>query len=135
MSGTGSILLMDDAIRAVIADMLEYLGHRVVSFPSGEEALDAYKKAHESGAPFDAVVTDLTVPGRMGGKELIRELLAFDPQVKAIVSSGYSDDPIISDYQGYGFSGVLVKPYTDEDLAKVIGAVIYERRQAPLGGV
>jgi PAS domain S-box-containing protein len=133
VTGVGNILIMDDddAIRAVTPEMLKFLGYDATAVACGEDALEAYKKAREAGAPFDAVITDLTVPGRMGGKDLIKELLAVDPQVKAIVSSGYSNDPVMSNYREYGFCGVIVKPYSNTDLAKVLNAVILEHRQAP----
>jgi PAS domain S-box-containing protein len=133
VTGRGTILFMDDddAIRTVATDMLEFLGYDAKAVASGEEALEEYKRALASGAPYDAVITDLTVPGRMGGWELIRELRAVEPNVKAIVSSGYSNDPIMGNYREHGFSGVIVKPYTNTELAKVLSAVILERRQAP----
>ena len=131
VTGRGNILVMDDddGIRAVATNMLEFLGYAVTAVASGEEAIEAYKKAHASGDPYDAVITDLTVPGKMGGKELIKELLALDPHVKAIVSSGYSNDPIMANCREYGFSGVIVKPYTNVELAKVLNAVILDRKQ------
>nr|HQU28424.1 response regulator [Nitrospirales bacterium] len=71
----------------------------------------------------DVVLLDLTIPGAMGGKEAIQHLRSLDPQVKAIVTSGYSDDPIMSDYQRYGFHSILVKPYRIMDLAKLLESV------------
>jgi DNA-binding NarL/FixJ family response regulator len=83
-----------------------------------------YKSASETGKPFDAVIMDLTVPGGMGGKETIKKLLEIDPEVRTIVSSGYANDPIMVNYQKYGFKGALVKPHEihelDETLQKVI---------------
>jgi PAS domain S-box-containing protein len=133
VTGRGNILFMDDddAIRAVATDMLEFLGYDATAVASGEEALEEYKRTLAFGAPYDAVITDLTVPGRMGGRELIKELRGVDPNVKAIVSSGYSNDPIMGNYREYGFSGVIVKPYTNTELAKVLSTVILEHRQAP----
>ncbi|MBS1114229.1 MAG: domain S-box, partial [Nitrospirae bacterium] len=111
--------------------MLKLLGYHATAVAGGEEALEAYLNANISGSPYDAVITDLTVQGGMGGRELIKELLVVDPQVKVIVSSGYSNDPIMASYREYGFSGVLVKPYKTTDMAKVLNTVLLERRQAP----
>lgn len=133
MTGVGNILFMDDddAIRSVAKDMLEFLGYNVTTVSRGEEAIEAYKKTFETGAPYDLVITDLTVSGGMGGRELIGELLAIDPHARVIVSSGYSDDPIMASFREYRFSGVVVKPYTNAELAKVVSAVIRERGQSP----
>jgi DNA-binding NarL/FixJ family response regulator len=78
----------------------------------------------EDGQPFDAAIMDLTIPGGMGGEEAIRQLLTIDPDVRAIVSSGYADDPILSDYENYGFRGVAVKPYRAQMLGKVLREVL-----------
>ena len=83
-----------------------------------------YKKASDSGKTFDAVIMDLTVPGGMGGKETIGKLLEIDPAVKAIVSSGYSDNQIMADYKNYGFTGMIPKPYVINDLAAVLDSAI-----------
>ena len=88
-----------------------------------------YKKAKESGNPFDIVIMDLTVPGGMGGKEAIKRLLEIDPGVRAIVSSGYSNDPVMSNFKRYGFKGVVAKPYKMKDLAEVLRRVIAEEDQ------
>jgi len=82
-----------------------------------------FVQAHGSGQAFAAVILDLTVPGGMGGKEALARLLEIDPQVKAIVSSGYSDDPIMADFQKYGFSGVIAKPYKISELGKILHEV------------
>jgi DNA-binding NarL/FixJ family response regulator len=79
-----------------------------------------YKSAVESGRPFDAVILDLTIPGSIGGKETIKELLNIDPGVRAIVSSGYFNDPIMSEFEKYGFKGALIKPYKMSDLIKTV---------------
>jgi DNA-binding NarL/FixJ family response regulator len=77
-----------------------------------------------SGQPFDVVIMDLTIPGGVGGKEAIKELLAMDPEVRAIVSSGYSNDPIMADFKRYGFKGVVAKPYEIRELVEVLNRVI-----------
>ncbi len=125
-TGKGKILLMDDEelIRDTVGTMLGRIGYSVECALDGRQALQLYRKAKESGKPFDAVILDLTIPGGMGGKDAIRELLAFDPGVKAIVSSGYSSDPIMANYRQYGFSGVVAKPYKMNDLNKVLFKVL-----------
>ncbi len=78
----------------------------------------------ESGEPFDAVILDLTIPGGMGGKEAIKELLQIDPKIKAIVSSGYYNDPVMSNYKEYGFSGIVAKPYKIDELSETLKKVM-----------
>ncbi|MDO8142469.1 MAG: response regulator [Candidatus Brocadiales bacterium] len=127
--GKGRILVMDDEafVRDVAGRMLTKLGYEVDFAKNGAEAIGLYKKSKDSGQPFDAVIIDLTIPGGMGGKETIQKLLEIDPDVKAIVSSGYSDDAIMSDYRKYKFSGVIAKPYRIEELSKTVYQVIVER--------
>ena len=86
-----------------------------------------FVQAHGSGQAFAAVILDLTVPGGMGGKETLARLLEIDPQIKAIVSSGYSDDPIMADFQKYGFSGVIAKPYKISELGKILQNIVCRR--------
>ena len=125
-SGKGTILVMDDEefIRTVAGAMLNQLGYDVVFASNGAEAIEIYKKAAESGQVFDAVIMDLTIPGGIGGKEAVGELLKADPHARVIVSSGYSNDPVMSDFQKYGFSGVIVKPYKIETIGKTLQNVI-----------
>ncbi|MEW6349160.1 MAG: ATP-binding protein [Thermodesulfobacteriota bacterium] len=114
----GKILIMDDeeTLRELLAELLCGYGFQVGLAENGEEAVVRYKDAEENGQPYDAVIMDLTIPGGMGGREAIRRLLEIDPKVKAIVSSGYSNDPIMARYREYGFRGVAVKPHKIEDL-------------------
>jgi signal transduction histidine kinase/ActR/RegA family two-component response regulator len=120
------ILVMDDepAVRGVIADLLRALGHEAVVAEDGEAALAAWRRARQDGRPFDVVILDLTVPGRMGGRQVVLEMRAVDPDVRALVSSGYSDDPVLSDPGEYGFAGVLKKPYTLDEVARALGTAI-----------
>jgi len=124
--GEGRILVMDDEdiVRTVASDMLGSLGYEVVIARDGAEAITLYSRARESGEKFDAVIMDLTVPGGMGGKEAVRKLMEIDPAVKAIVSSGYSNDPVMADYGKYGFAGVIAKPYTMSNLRDAIGRAL-----------
>jgi len=126
LKGSGKILFMDDeeAVRKTTGFMLGSLGYNVVFAIDGDEAIKLYKKAIESGEPFDAVIMDLTIAGGMGGKEAVKKLIELDPNVKTIVSSGYSNDPVMSDYKQYGFHGVIAKPYQIEELSYTISKVI-----------
>jgi len=83
-----------------------------------------YKQALEAGAPFDAVIMDLTIPGGPSGKEVIQDLLALDPRVRAIVSSGYAGDPVMANPAKYGFKGTVAKPYTASALRKAVARVL-----------
>jgi CheY-like chemotaxis protein len=105
--------------------MLINIGYVVEFACDGREAVDIYKNAMASDHSFNAVIMDLTIPGGMGGKEAIRELIKIDPNVKAIVSSGYSYDPIMANYSDYGFSAVLTKPYKDiRELNRILNSLI-----------
>ena len=125
-SSTGRVLVMDDegVVRNTAQKMLLRLGYDVACARDGAEALEMYRQSVEAGCTYDAVIMDLTVPGGMGGREAVRSLAAMDPKARVIVSSGYSNDPIMSDYRKFGFIDVIMKPYRLEDLAKVLGRVI-----------
>jgi PAS domain S-box-containing protein len=129
--GSGSVLVMDDEeiVRTVATAMLEFLGYSVETARDGVEMLARYKAAWERGAAFDLVIMDLTIPGGMGGAEGIKALLAFDPQAKAIVSSGYSNNPVMANYQAYGFAGVVPKPYQIDDLRRALLSVLVKTRE------
>jgi len=116
---------MDDekSIRQVTKEMLSRLGYDPDFAKNGTEAIAQYKKAMESGRPFDAVILDLTIKEGMGGIDTIKKLVQIDPKVKAIVSSGYSNDPAMKDYSAYGFVKALAKPYTLHDLGHALNIV------------
>jgi signal transduction histidine kinase/ActR/RegA family two-component response regulator len=122
----GRVLVMDDdlAIRELLSSMLEATGYLVDSAVDGEEALEKYISASNSDNAFDIVIMDLTIPGGMGGKEAISKFIAIDSQVKAVVSSGYSTDPIMASYGDYGFSGRLAKPFKLADMLEEISRVM-----------
>ena len=124
--GSGRILVMDDEtlVAKITCRTLKHFGYRADHVPDGEGAIEAYIKAREEGRPYAAVIMDLTIPGRMGGKQALAKLQEIDPDVKTIVSSGYSTDPIMANYRKYGFSGVLPKPYRLDDLRNVLQFVI-----------
>ncbi len=130
MHGHGRLLIMDDdeAVRSAAAELLETIGYEVGTAADGSEAIALYTRAMEQGHPYDAVILDLTVPEGVGGRETITRLLAIDPGVKAIVSSGYSTDPVMASYREHGFSGVAVKPYRLADLARTLKLAIEKGR-------
>jgi PAS domain S-box-containing protein len=120
----GSILVMDDEemIRDIASLMLTHLGYEVTTCEGGEEAVELYKNSIESGTPFLAVIMDLTIPGGIGGKEAAKQILSAFPDACLIVSSGYSNDPIMSSYREYGFSGTIAKPYNIHEVQQVLGS-------------
>lgn len=124
--GIGKILIMDDTeiIRELLSEMLMQAGYEVVLTSDGSEAIETYIDAMNSGKPFDVTIIDLTVPGGMGGIDTIIALREFDPNIRAIVSSGYSNNPIMSNFREYGFDAVIVKPYKPNELYKLLQEVI-----------
>jgi PAS domain S-box-containing protein len=127
-SNTGRVLVMDDeaAIRELLSEMLTTLGYEVECTRHGAEAVAAYQRALATKQPFAAVILDITVPGGLGGKEAIEHLRALDPQVKALISSGYTNDPIMANFAQYGFSGVVTKPYTVEWLQQTLQRILHD---------
>lgn len=124
--GSGRVLIMDDdeTLRKSSKNVLKDVGYDVALAAEGGEAIALYQKAREEGKPFDAVILDLTVPGGMGGKDAIKKLLEIDPNVRAIVSSGYSNDPVMAEYRAHGFKGVVAKPYRIKELREAVHRVI-----------
>jgi two-component system, cell cycle sensor histidine kinase and response regulator CckA len=120
------ILVMDDEemLRQLAEHMLKRLGYEAVSVKDGNEAIHQYERGMESGEPFDVVILDLTVKGGMGGREAVKALIRMDPQVRAIVSSGYFNDPVLTSYENYGFCGAMPKPYQKNDLERVLAKVL-----------
>lgn len=118
----GAILVMDDEemIRNIAATMLTHLGYQVTTCASGEETINLYIAAMERGNPFVAVIMDLTIPGGLGGRKTAEKILSLFPQANLIVSSGYSNDPIIAHYQRYGFRGAIAKPYSIDEINQVL---------------
>ncbi len=124
--GEGTILLMDDEefVREIASNLLQHLGFSVETANEGGEALELFKKSLAQGERFVAVITDLTVPGGMGGKEMVKEIKKLDQSAKVIVSSGYANDPILANYKAYGFDGRVSKPYKIEELAETLRHVL-----------
>ena len=126
VTGKGRILVMDDeeAVREVAQGMLETLGYSVTLAKDGTEAIEIYQVAMASGVPFDSVLMDLTIPGGIGGQEAVKRLQEIDPNVKAIVCSGYSNDTIMANYKRFGFRAVIPKPYSLKQLSGTISDVL-----------
>ena len=124
--GTGKILIMDDEefIRDSLSEMLAELGYETHSTRDGDEAITAYRDALKSGKKFDGVVFDLTIPAGKGGRETIAELQRLTPEITAIVSSGYSDDPVMTNPKQYGFKAAVAKPFTIGKISKVLHDVL-----------
>lgn len=124
-SPTGNrILVMDDdeSVRDVLTQLIARLGYQVTAVADGAAVVERYVEARRAGAPFHLVVLDLNVVGGMGGEETLRHLRALDPGVRAVVSSGYSDNAIMAEYLAHGFKGVVAKPYTINQLAEALRA-------------
>ena len=129
--GQGKLLFMDDEemLRDTVLKMLHRLGYEEIELASdGTEAIEKFREARQSEDPFDVVILDLTVRGGMGGKEAITELLAIDPSVRAIVTTGYHDDPVLSHFREYGFKGALAKPFVGQALKETLQEVICRKQ-------
>ncbi len=124
--GKGKILVMDDQeqVLKMLKMILTEMGYSTTAATDGQQAIDLYRRAFQAGDPFDLVILDLTIPGGLGGARTIPELLKMDPEVKAVVSSGYSHDPIMAHYADYGFCGVLPKPYTIAQMSELLNIIL-----------
>ncbi len=122
----GRILVMDDEpqILNTIGHLLRQMGYEVDYTEDGSQSIQQYIQAKNENKPYDLMILDLTVPGGMGGKETMREILQVDPTAKAIVSSGYTNDPVVTNYSAYGFRGVIPKPYTVSQLSSVLREIL-----------
>ena len=127
--GRGRVLVMDDevAVREVAGEMLEALGYWASLVADGAAALTSWEAARAAGRPYDAVVMDLSIPGGMGGREAVRHLLELDPDAVAIVSSGYSNDPVMANHRDHGFRGVIRKPYFLSELGRTLAEALGRR--------
>ena len=126
-AGNGAnILIMDDEEYVLRATkrMLKHLGYRATTACDGNKALNLYKAAHSNADPFSIVIMDLTIPGGSGGKDTLKDLLAFDPQACVVASSGYSNDPVMAKPREHGFREVLTKPYDLKALSNVLNKCI-----------
>ena len=129
--GEGRVLIMDDeeGVRTVAKDMLTFMGFKTDCAANGEEAFEMYKNAKKTKMPYDIVILDLTVPGGMGGLKTISILKHFDPNIIAIVSSGYSNDPVMADYKKYGFAAVVCKPYRIDELSSILNELLQAKKK------
>ncbi|MBN1130492.1 MAG: response regulator [Chitinispirillaceae bacterium] len=127
--GTGKVLIMDDdmIVRTVVETLLKKAGYSPLCVANGEDALREYREAMGKNDPFTITIMDLTIPGGMGGKETIKRLREIDPGARVIVFSGYSNDPIFSNFKEFGFDGILSKPFSIEEFLKTIAMVLHER--------
>jgi CheY-like chemotaxis protein len=127
----GKVLVMDDdvTIRKMLISMLSLAGYEAEATADGTEALKKYREAMAAKNPFSAVIMDLTVPGGMGGKEAVTKLLEIDPAALVIVSSGYATDPIMSEFKKYGFSAVIAKPYTIQQLQETLAGLTLKKKK------
>ena len=110
-------------MRGIVVLMLERLGHRCEAVTDGAAAIAAFTAARQAGEPFDVVIIDLNLEDGVGGLEAFRQLQAIDPEVRAIVASGYSHDPVLSDHAAHGFRGILVKPFDRRALTEALAEV------------
>ncbi len=133
-AGSPRVLVLDDeeAICMLVTCALEPLGYEVTETNDGQQAIAAYERAMQDGRPYDLFISDLTIPGGMGGQETIKRLHAIDPNIRAIVSSGYANDPVMSRHQEYGFCGMIAKPYEIDALGRKVAEVIALPRQPQL---
>jgi PAS domain S-box-containing protein len=122
------ILIMDDevSILKMVSKVLQKRGYQVHTAEHGEDAIKQYREAIDLLAPYDVVIMDLTIPNGLGGKEAIQKLRAIDRSARVIVSSGYSDDPVIARYWEFGFDGVVVKPYSLNELISAIEKLVID---------
>ncbi len=119
--GTRILILEDDApIRRLMAATLRRAGHEVVETKEGRETIEVYRESMENNSKFHLLICDLTIENGMGGVETMRQLVQMDPDILAIVSSGYSDAPAMSSPASFGFRGVLPKPYAPSELRAAV---------------
>ena len=120
------IMIMDDdsLLREISEEMLLNLGYDVTQSPDGGDALSQYKEAMNTKNNIDLVIMDLTIPSGIGGKEAIKLIQKIDPEVKVLVSSGYCNDPVMANYNDYGFLGAVKKPYSQDELSAAVSTIL-----------
>ena len=126
MTGKGKVLLMDDeqVILDVTNEVLRFLGYEVMFARDGVAAIDLYNQERARGSPFDLVILDLSVPDGMGGKEAFEKLHSLDPNAKIVISSGFTNDPMLTDFASFGLNGVLAKPYRITEIKALLEKMI-----------
>ncbi|HOX34644.1 MAG TPA: response regulator [Methanoregulaceae archaeon] len=130
MTSKGKVLLMDDeqVILDVTNEVLKFLGYEVMFARDGAAAIELYRREREKGNPFDLVILDLSVPDGMGGKEASEKLRALNPDARIVISSGFTNDPMLTDYASFGLSGVLAKPYRITEIKALLETMIPPQR-------
>jgi CheY-like chemotaxis protein len=118
---------MDDeaGVRDIARSLLEHLNYEVNVAAHGDEAVDLFRQAIHEGRPFDLVIVDLMVKGGKGGLETIEGLKSVNPDVRAVLSSGLSSDPVVAEYRRYGFSGIMPKPYRLREMENLLGTILF----------
>ncbi|MGY8825385.1 MAG: response regulator [Candidatus Latescibacterota bacterium] len=118
--------MMDDEelIHSSVGKMLKVIGYEVYSVYDGTGAVVAYRESLQRGTPYDVVIVDLTIPGGMGGKETLAQLLNMDAQTQVIVSSGYANDPVLANFSEFGFAGEIAKPVDMQELAETLESLL-----------
>jgi PAS domain S-box-containing protein len=126
IASQAKILIMDDdeMVRNVAKAMLTKLGNEVILSEHGAEAVILYQEAMNSGNSIQLVIMDLTIPGGMGGKDAVQEIHKLNPEAKVIVSSGYSNDPIMANFKDHGFCAAIAKPFQLQELSRVLSQVL-----------
>jgi len=123
---SATILVMDDEemIRELAEEVLSIMGHKTLLAKDGKEAIDIFREYRSGNKRIDLIIMDLTIPSGMGGKDVIKEILKIDPEAKAIVSSGYSNDPVMTNFREYGFKASIVKPFKMAEFEKLINSIL-----------
>jgi len=129
MTSKGKVLLMDDeqVILDVTKEVFKFLGYDLIFARDGAVAVDIFNKERNKGVPFDLVILDLSVPDGMGGNEAFEKIHAIDSQAKVVISSGYTNDPLMTDFTSFGFAGVLAKPYRISDIKTLLETLIQKK--------
>ena len=124
--GPAKILVLDDEeqLREIMRLILGRLGHQVLTAGEGREAVALYRQAMATAAPIDLTIMDLTIPGGMGGKEAVGEILALNPRAMVVVASGYSSDPVLANFRDYGFTAAIAKPFRLEEIARLLNELL-----------
>ncbi|MDT8389538.1 MAG: cache domain-containing protein [Lentisphaeria bacterium] len=125
------ILVVDDMepLRKMLTRILIKSGHHAEEAGDCDEAVHKYARAIADGTPFDLVITDLTIPGGKGGRDILKSIVMMDPEAQVIVTSGYSDSPVMARYQEYGFAACLTKPYSIADVREIVQDILQKNKR------
>lgn len=124
--GKGKVIVMDDddMVREILGEMIKMIGYKTELAKNGNEAIENYVNSKNTDEPVDAIIMDLSIVGGMGGEETAQKLLELDPEAKLIITSGYSNDPVIENYKDYGFKDAIIKPYNMKELKESLQRVL-----------